>query len=231
MMARTRECTAADSALLSSLAPYVAIAVENLVSMDRERMAARINATGLERTGKGRMLLDAEARVLAADPALSHFWHEHCDAALRPGERVLGLDLAAERKLAATTAEMAQDRTLAARPLLLREKPHVEALLMPAESPEQQALAAPAVLALCTLPRAHSEAGAERLSEVFDLPRREAELAMALAEGHSIAEAAEHMGLTLETARNYSKRLYAKLDVRGQAELVKVVYESSAVMG
>jgi len=218
MMARARECTASDSALLSSLAPYVAIAVENLVSMDRERMAARINAMGLERTGKGWMLLDAEARVVAADPALSQFWQEHCGAALRPGERVLGLDLMAERKLAGVAAEM-------------REKPHVEALLMPAEEAAEQALAAPALLALCTLPRALSGNGADRLAEVFDLPRREAELAMALADGHSIAEAAERMGLTLETARNYSKRLYAKLGVRGQAELVRLVYESSAVMG
>jgi DNA-binding CsgD family transcriptional regulator len=231
MMARARECTASDSALLSSLAPYVAIAVENLVSMDRERMAARINAMGLERTGKGWMLLDAEARVMAADPALSQFWQEHCGAALRPGERVLGLDLVAERKLAGVAAEMAQDRSLTARPLLLREKPHVEALLMPAENAAEQALAAPALLALCTLPRALSGDGADRLAEVFDLPRREAELAMALADGHSIAEAAARMGLTLETARNYSKRLYAKLGVRGQAELVRLVYESSAVMG
>ncbi|MFC0686131.1 helix-turn-helix transcriptional regulator [Novosphingobium clariflavum] len=228
LMARARECTAADSALLSSLAPYVAIAVENLVVMDRDRLAARINAVGLERTGKGWMLLDAEARVVAADPALAEFWQTHCGAALRPGERVLGLDLAAERKLAAIAAEMAQDRTLSARPLLLRDTPHIEALLMPAENAE--ALAAPAILALCTLPRPHSDQSAERLAAVFDLPRREAELAMALADGHSIAEAAERMGLTLETARNYSKRLYAKLGVRGQAELVRLVYQSSAVM-
>ncbi len=229
LMARARECSAADSALLSSLAPYVAIAVENLVAMDRDRLSARINAMGLERTGKGWMLIDAEARVVSADPALSHFWQKHCGAALRPGERVLGLDLTAERKLAAAAAEMVQDRTLPARPVLLRGDPHVEALLMPAEHGE--ALAGPALMALCTLPRPHSEHSAERLAEVFNLPRREAEVAMALADGHSIAEAAGRMGLTLETTRNYSKRLYAKLGVRGQAELVKLVYESSAVMG
>lgn len=229
LMARARDCSAADGALLSNLAPYVAIAVENLVSMDRDRLAARINAMGLERTGKGWMLLDAEARVLAADPALTEFWQRHCGAVLRPGERVLGLDLAAERRLAAAATEMSHDRLAQARPLLLREKPHVEALLMPAENTE--ALAAPALVALCTLPQPHSEHGAERLAQIFDLPRREAELAMALADGHSIAEAAERMNLTLETARNYSKRLYAKLGVRGQAELVRLVYESSAVMG
>ncbi|EQB18381.1 hypothetical protein L284_04885 [Novosphingobium lindaniclasticum LE124] len=229
LMARARECTAADSALLSSLVPYVAIALENLVAMGRDRLSARVNAMGLERTGKGWMLLDADARVVAADPALTRFWQAHCGAALRPGERVLGLDLAAERKLAAAAAEMAQDRTLPARPMLLRSDPRVEALLVPADDAE--ALAAPALMALCTLPQPHSNHGAERLAEIFNLARREAELAMALADGQSIAEAAGRMGLTLETARNYSKRLYAKLGVRGQAELVKLVYESSAVMG
>lgn len=41
-------------------------------------------------------------------------------------------------------------------------------------------------------------------------------------------EAAHMMGLTDETARNYSKRIYAKMGVRGQAELVRLIFLSSA---
>ena len=65
------------------------------------------------------------------------------------------------------------------------------------------------------------------MSQLSRLSRREAELALRLAQGRSIAEAAEDMGLTLETARNYSKRIYAQLNLRGQAELVRYVLQSS----
>ena len=58
-------------------------------------------------------------------------------------------------------------------------------------------------------------------------PRREAELAMALSDGLSIAEAASSLGLSLETVRNYSKRLYAKLGVRGRTDLVRLIQRSS----
>ena len=36
-------------------------------------------------------------------------------------------------------------------------------------------------------------------------------------------EAAEELGLTVETARNYSKKIYAKTDARGHADLVRVI--------
>ena len=51
---------------------------------------------------------------------------------------------------------------------------------------------------------------------------------MELARGRSIAEAGAALGLTIETARNYSKRIYAKLGLRGQAELVRRFYERGA---
>ena len=86
------------------------------------------------------------------------------------------------------------------------------------------------MLALCRLPNARTAQSVERLSRLFDLPPREAALAIALNEGQTIAEAAASMGLTIETARNYSKRLYAKLGVRGQPELVRLVCDSVAVM-
>lgn len=36
------------------------------------------------------------------------------------------------------------------------------------------------------------------------------------------------MGLTLETARNYTKRIYSQLGLRGQGELVRYVLQSGA---
>ena len=61
----------------------------------------------------------------------------------------------------------------------------------------------------------------EQLVDLFDLTPAEARLAWSLSQGASIAEAARLHGLTLETARYYSKRIYAKTGARGQVDLVR----------
>jgi len=61
----------------------------------------------------------------------------------------------------------------------------------------------------------------EQLVDLFGLTPAEARLAWALAQGLSIAEAADAHGLTTETARYYSKRIYAKTGARGQVDLVR----------
>jgi len=47
-----------------------------------------------------------------------------------------------------------------------------------------------------------------------------------MAQATSISDAADALGLTIETARNYSKKIYAKTGARGQAELVRIVLTS-----
>ncbi|WP_313806015.1 hypothetical protein [Sphingobium sp.] len=49
----------------------------------------------------------------------------------------------------------------------------------------------------------------------------EGRLAALLGEGRTIAEAAGVMGVSIETARTYSKRIYAKTSLRNQADLVR----------
>ena len=61
----------------------------------------------------------------------------------------------------------------------------------------------------------------EQLVDVFDLTPAEARLAWSLAQGLSIAQAAKAHGLTVETARYYSKKIYAKTGARGQVDLVR----------
>ena len=228
LLVRAGACSAADSALLSSLAPYAAMAVKHMLDAERERLRSRIAAAGLARARKGWIAFDRSARLVAVDPAAARFWQDRGGGEARIGERLPGIDPTAQRELAAAAASMADDPELPARPLILRAEPRIEALLMPMEAGEGEA--APALLALLTLDPLPLRDGAQRLARAFDLPPREAELAMALADGQSIAQAAASMRLTLETARNYSKRLYAKLGVSGQAQLVRAVYESSAAL-
>jgi DNA-binding CsgD family transcriptional regulator len=66
----------------------------------------------------------------------------------------------------------------------------------------------------------------EQIAELFGLLPSEARLALLISQGASLAEAADKLAITLETARSYSKRIYAKMGVRGQADLVRSILTS-----
>jgi DNA-binding NarL/FixJ family response regulator len=63
----------------------------------------------------------------------------------------------------------------------------------------------------------------ETVTRLFELTDAEARLALALAEGQRIEEAAEVLGITLSSARTYLKRIFGKTGVTRQAELVRLV--------
>jgi len=225
VVARSTACSAADAALLSSLAPYLEEAVRAQLELERNRVRASVSVQGLARSATAWMVLDREARLLSIDPRLEDWMARTLEYTPRIGERLRDLGVRAERELVAAATHFCGEEPGPARPLLLYEHPRLEALLTATTDLPRRAM-----LVLCRLPNARTATSVERLASLFDLPRREAELAVALNEGQSIAEAAAAMGLTLETARNYSKRIYAKLGVRGQAELVRLVSDSVAVM-
>ena len=206
VLTREVECSAADAALLSALGPYVAAALAQHRASLRHAALEQAASTALARAGAGWILLDSEGRVIEADPALA----THAEPAglrLRPGERIAG----AGPVIAAGGGA-----------LVLHDAPRIEALLVPSDLPGA------AMLALCRTARAQGAAPHRAFAALSGLPPREAEFAVELARGASIAEAGAALGLTLETARNYSKQVYAKLGLHGQAQLVRHFLESGA---
>jgi DNA-binding CsgD family transcriptional regulator len=229
ILARTTPCTAADSALLSNLAPYIGRTLRTLLLLDRRRLFAQLSVDGLERSGAGWIAFDGKARVVALAGDMADILRRS-GVSLTTGERVRGLGAKLERELIEAAAACANNPATPARSLVLRDEPRIEALLVPAATSDSAALAPPVMIAHLRGPRQPSAARAQQLAVLFGLARREAELAIGLADGHSLAETGAAMGLTIETTRNYSKRLYAKLGVRGQAEVVRLVGESAAAL-
>lgn len=230
ILARSKECSAADSALLSNLAPYVAAALRNLNAIEGQRVAATISASGLNRAGSGWILFDKAARVLAVEPGTRAVLSEATETAPQVGSRLSGIGLDATRKLNTAAERLAMNPDGEPDAVVLSEDPRIDAILVSAASDAAgpAIVPVPAMIAYCRFAAPATAARTERLSKLYEIPRREAELAIALSDGMSIAEAANEMGLTIETARNYSKRLYAQLGVRGQAELVRLIFQTSA---
>jgi DNA-binding CsgD family transcriptional regulator len=63
----------------------------------------------------------------------------------------------------------------------------------------------------------------QHLRELYALTVVEARLAAWLSQGKSVEEAAAAMGVTVNTARAYLKRIYNKTGVRRQSELVRLL--------
>jgi DNA-binding CsgD family transcriptional regulator len=68
--------------------------------------------------------------------------------------------------------------------------------------------------------------GVESLRRAFNLTYREAQVAIAVADGHGLQAAADVMGVALTTARSQLQQAFTKTGVRHQAELAALVHRT-----
>ncbi len=88
----------------------------------------------------------------------------------------------------------------------------------------------PAVLLYLTDPATEPVAPEPLLQSLFGLTKSEARLTTLLVDGHKLAAAAAEMDITEGSARIYCKRIFAKMGVSRQTDLVKMVLNSVAVL-
>lgn len=69
------------------------------------------------------------------------------------------------------------------------------------------------------------------VAQVFGLTSSEAQLATQLSRGLTLMEAAQTLGLAENTVRSYLKSIFGKTGVNRQAELVRLILQSVAVLG
>lgn len=216
---------AGDSALLSALVPHLSLALATRRGIEWERRRVVVAATLLGGLDFGWLLLDGEGRLLDHDATVGglleqgHALARAADGRLRlpyPAAEGLLQKLLARPDRVGTgpTAEWIE---IAPRPTQIR-------FLSAAGLPVQQSLPAVALIGVVRPVVPRQEVPPGPIADLFSLSGKEAALASQIAAGVPIAEAAEVLGLTLETARNYSKRLYAKTSSRGQADLASVIH-------
>jgi len=203
-----------DSALLSAIAPHMAVALDTLAEMGAARLRASIAEQALELLGICQVALDREGRVILTDELA------HRTLGANPGGH-LNLSASKAEELAAGCKAM-ENAPSSARRLVSLERHAL--LLRPLPAP--MGAEAMAVGAL-RLPQDSRRRGTARITaELFGLSEREAALVEAMSHGAKILEAGAELQLTPETARNYTKRAYAKTGAAGQADLVRMVLTS-----
>lgn len=89
----------------------------------------------------------------------------------------------------------------------------------------------PSVALLIRDPERRSEASRESVRRLFDLTPAEASLALALADGLTLDEAAERLKIRKNTARAHLRAIFAKIGVTRQTTLVRLLLSSVIWLG
>jgi len=198
----------ATSALLSGLAPHLALAVAQF--WRQERALARDTAAQdmAARLGLSWVLLGANGAAIMASDSVP--------LGLLVGEK-LRLSAHVQRQVTQRISAYAESQTAGLLAFVLGPR---QALLVPFLG-----YGAIAMLYLLDVKQAPDQAW-PALVEIFALTPNEARFAAELARGKSIAQAGEALNFTVETARHYSKQLYAKMGAAGQVEVVRRIENS-----
>ena len=211
----SEDFTAAAGALLSGLAPHIATALDLATELDALRARTGMAEQALAAIGVSQALVDGTGRVILADGShLGPLRGQPGSLLQRTGASGQRLAEALVRAGAGPDEpEIVSNDVAGERTLLLRRAPSGETIVpIPG-----------ATVALTRTAPAKDEPLAGALEQLYRLSRREAQLALALCRGEELVPAGIRLGLTPETARNYSKRIYAKAGARGQADLVRLI--------
>jgi DNA-binding CsgD family transcriptional regulator len=84
-------------------------------------------------------------------------------------------------------------------------------------------LTKPAAAAFITDPESDLVIDVERLRQLFHLTPAEARLAVLLAEGKALKEAAQSQGILISTARTHLQRIFQKTETKRQTELIRLI--------
>lgn len=228
VLVRLREdFSAAAVATLSAIAPHLASALRTLVALSAQRLQAALAQSALARLGVGQIALDAGARVMAADPLAETLLAFAPEPAGRAGRRLALLPEAA-RALEKACLVLGGESLDAVRPdvqvVRIDARRGIDLLLRRADLALPEPAARPQIIGVLRIAaREEPEAGAAALRAIHGLSSREASLAQAISCGEPLVEAGLDLGLTVETTRNYSKRIYGKTGAAGQADLVRMI--------
>ena len=223
---RTGDFTPDDDALLHAIAPYLRSALRNFVALEHERFNAAMANDAISRLAFGWFTLDANLHVLECDRQGENLLAHSGILGRNASGRLTARPRLLEQEITTAIRALAADARSRPRAIILNRDPWLDMLLLPTHKRSISAKPDPEVIAYVHGDNWSSADRCEQLAELFLLLPSEARLALALSRGMTITEAAADLGLTVETARTYSKNIYSKLGARGQSDLVRFVMRS-----
>lgn len=223
-----REVRSSVSAVLTALVPHLSIALRCFAALQRERFHSAATTEARGRLNSGWLALDARCRIVEMTPHLEQLFQRSNVLSRGRYGRLTPASPVADRELTQMVKNFEQNSDEPPRSINLSRDPLIDILVRPIHD-QTRSVARSAVAIVHVNGDQWSQSDrCGQLIDLFGLLPSEARLAWAIAQGMSMKEAAEHLSLKPETARTYSKQIYAKMGVRGQAELVRQIFLSTA---
>lgn len=224
VMVREREDFSGSAiAVLDAVAAHLAAGLRTLAALIEQRLLTALATAALGRLGVGQVALDRDGRVMAADALATATLTLVPDPGGRTGRR-LQLRPDTARRLESACGILAADVQALPSVIRIDDAREIDLLLRRSDLVLPEPGAHPAVIGvLRNGTREAARAAIRTLAARHGLSANEAALAHALSLGEGLAQAGARLHLTEATARNYSKRIYAKTGAAGQADLVRIV--------
>ncbi|MDB5976882.1 MAG: helix-turn-helix transcriptional regulator [Nevskia sp.] len=225
--------SAADKALCQMLLPHFENAVRFYTSIDAAESERQLLAGTVDRMLLGTVILDEAGTVLKTNSVAHHILREN--DGLRIAQGLLEAGYGAENRelyrliklalqgITSTAGAVSQAMSIS-RPsgraklgLALRSIPQGEWL---------ETRHRPTVAVFIRDPESRSQATREMIQRLFGLTPAESSLALLLADGQSLDEAAVQLGVRKNTARAQLRAIFSKTGVTRQTALVRLLLAS-----
>lgn len=222
-----------DATILRSLLPHLGRACELQLRMLDYREAARAERDALDSLSTGIVTFDAGQRVLFANSA-ARARADDLSLQLRAGGAPSG-PAAVVNELRALLGCVLRDGATATRRWPRPDGGDIGITVMPVRGGALQhsshhKTASPAAIALLVDISRNGEAASALLAARHGLTAAELRVATALTRTNGMKAAAAMLGISSNTLKSHTKRIYAKLGVRGHAELVQSIAHIAQVL-
>jgi len=232
--------TAAERTLCEMILPHLrrAMHVHNL--LDRSESISELYAQAISRLSVATIVLDQNGSVLRLNPVASELL-EQADGLKLVGGRLEATYPSDNRELQrlvrnafARDISNEQVSTAAEAMSVARPSGQVNLGVVIEAIPTQdwaEGKSKPAVVVYIRDAVGRSMASETVTKQLFNLTRAETALAMELANGLSLEEAAEVLNVRRNTARAHLRSIFSKTGVRRQTELVRIILNSVVALG
>lgn len=202
-------------------APHLRRAMQISRLMDLRRVTDSAAAATLESLATPVLLLDADLTLIHANAAGARMLEEGRPLRLR-GRRVEA-EPAARRRLAAGVRALSFGGSARAGEIALTGRDGQPVMLhLVALDRQATAIGLGGVLVAVSGQEAARSHSFETMGLALGMTPAQAAVFHLLAEGHSVADAAEHLGIAVSTLRSHLLQIYEKCGLRGQADLVRM---------
>ena len=205
---------------------HLRVALRVLARLEQEKARASMTAGAFSHIDFGWIAVDRRCQIVDMDEQAQRFLSR--SAALREGpyRRLIPSSPSIDRQLTSLVKSFAENPEARPRAVNLSQDPWIDILVSPVRVSSLSVGGGAVAVVYFRGDQSSSADRCQQLIDVFKLTQSEARFAWSIAQGISIADAAEKHGLTIETARNYSKKIYAKTGARGQVDFMRRVLTS-----